>query len=79
MDNRLLKRIRDSVPQVELAGSKRERNVKGAFSLAGDPADSSVLLVDDVFTTGATVDECARVLLKGGAKRVDVLTVARTL
>ncbi len=79
VDDRILKRARDSVPQVELTGAEREKNVKGVFSLAGDPAERSVLLVDDVFTTGATVDECARVLLKGGAKRVDVFTVARTV
>jgi ComF family protein len=79
VDDRILKRVRDSVPQVELTGAKREKNVKGVFSLAGDPAEKTVLLVDDVFTTGATVDECARVLLKGGAKKVDVFTVARTV
>jgi len=74
---KVLKRIRDSVPQIELMGAKREENVKGVFSLEGDPESKTILLVDDVLTTGATVNECARVLLKGGARKIDVFTVAR--
>ncbi len=78
-DERVLRRIRDSIPQVQLMGAKRERNVKGVFSLEGDAAGMRLLLIDDVFTTGATVNECARVLRKGNAKRIDVFTVARAV
>lgn len=74
-----LARIRHTAPQVGMGHAERKANVKGAFEVVR-PADftgASVLLVDDVFTTGATVNECARVLLKAGAADVSVLTVAR--
>ena len=79
VDEKVLKRIRDSAPQIELMGAKREENVKGVFSLEGDPEGKTILLVDDVLTTGATVNECTRVLLKGGARKIDVFTVARAV
>jgi ComF family protein len=75
-----LRRIRNTVPQVDLGLSERARNVRGAFvvSRPGEIKDKHLLLVDDVFTTGATVRECAKVLKKSGAKSVFVLTLART-
>ena len=79
IDLRLLRRTKDSPPQIELTGSRREENVKGAFSLEGEPRGNTFLLIDDVFTTGATANECARVLIKGSAKRVDILTIARAV
>ena len=74
-----LVRLRHTVPQVGLNPKERRDNVKGAF---GVPAPDRVkgkhvLLIDDLFTTGATVRECARVLRRAGARRVEVLTVAR--
>lgn len=68
-------------PQVELSRSDRLTNVRGAFEVR-DPsaiAERSVLLVDDVLTTGATAHECAKALRKAGAAAVYVLTVARTV
>jgi len=74
-----LTRTRHTAPQVGLNPKERQDNVKGAFAVA-DPVrvkGQSVLLIDDLYTTGATVKECARVLRKAGARRVEVLTVAR--
>lgn len=76
-----LKRIRATRPQVLLKEKERMLNVKGAFAVK-NPANikgRKVLLIDDVFTTGATVNECAKVLKKAGAERIDVLTLARVV
>ena len=72
-------RTRHTPPQVGLNPKARQDNVKGAFAVP-DPGlvkGKTVLLVDDLFTTGSTVKECARVLRKAGARQVEVLTVAR--
>jgi len=75
-----LRKTRDTIPQIGIRDeSERRRNVKGAFSAAEDGRfkDRSVLLVDDVFTTGSTSDECSKMLLKSGAYKVQVLTLTR--
>ena len=79
IDLQLLRRAKDSPPQIALTGTRREQNVKGAFSLEGEPRGKTLLLIDDVFTTGATANECARMLVKGRAKEVDILTIARAV
>jgi ComF family protein len=77
----LLVRRHRTPSQAGLSRSGRQRNVKGAFAVRPSRgslvADARILLVDDVLTTGSTVSECARVLLRTGAARVDVLTLAR--
>jgi len=76
----LIERSRNTKSQTGLDRKKRLSNIKGAFHLK-DPSKiigKSILIVDDVMTTGATVNECAKVLMKGGAKEVNVLTLART-
>lgn len=81
LDRHNLRRVRWTKPQISLSASDRRTNVTGAFSLQ-DPGridGRRVLLVDDVLTTGSTVDECARMLKIGGAVEVTVVTVARAL
>jgi ComF family protein len=78
---RLLQKIKPTLPQVNLSGTEREKGVRGSFQIVGtkDLEGKTILLVDDVYTTGATVNECSKVLLAAGAERVDVFTLAHTL
>jgi len=75
-----LQRRRATPSQGRQSRAERKRNVAGAFAMKPGRlvAGLRVLLVDDVLTTGATATECARELLKAGAARVEVLTLART-
>jgi len=79
----LLLRRRSTPSQGRLDRAHRRANVAAAFAVrprhAGSVQDRRVLLVDDVMTTGATVDECARTLRRAGAAAVDVLTLARVV
>jgi ComF family protein len=76
-----LQRVRATPAQGHLTRAERRKNVKGAFRL--DPAQKAaiegktILLIDDVMTTGATINECARVLIDAGAKNAFALSLAR--
>ena len=78
-----LRRVRDTAPQAGLTSAKRRKNVSGAFQAARHGKNRtalegrSVLLIDDVMTTGATAASCARALKRGGARQVTLLTLAR--
>ncbi|HWI27613.1 MAG TPA: ComF family protein [Stellaceae bacterium] len=76
-----LVRRRRTPSQGKRNAAARERNVRAAFALkpGRDVRGKRILLIDDVFTTGATVGECARVLRRAGATSVSVLTLARTV
>jgi ComF family protein len=76
-----LERIRDTGSQTGMTRPQRQENMRGAFAVThpDQVAGREILLVDDVFTTGATVSECARMLKKSGAKKIFVATVARVL
>jgi ComF family protein len=78
-----LKRKRATVQQVGLSKAERATNVQGAFAVPAEEkaqvTGRRLVLVDDVLTSGATVDTCARALLRAGAAHVDVLTFARVV
>ncbi|HSA88651.1 MAG TPA: ComF family protein [Burkholderiales bacterium] len=78
LDLALCERSRDTPPQMELPLAERRRNVRGAFRCTRALAGASVAVVDDVMTTGATLDEVARALKAAGAARVVNWVVART-
>jgi ComF family protein len=75
----LCERTRESPPQMELPYDARQKNVRGAFRCTGNVIGANVALVDDVMTTGATLDELARTLKQAGALSVTNWVVARTL
>jgi ComF family protein len=75
----LLKRNKFTLTQTGLNKAEREQNIKGAFAVTNREKvrGENIILIDDVYTTGATINECAKMLLKAGAQKVSVLTLSR--
>lgn len=78
---KILYKIKNTVPQSSLNRKQREENAKGAYKIRNTTKlyNKKILLIDDIYTTGNTVNECAKVLMHNGVKREDigVLTVAK--
>jgi len=74
-------RTRNTIPQKGLNRKERNENIIGAFAINDNHLDSfthkNILLIDDVLTTGSTLNECARILKNAGSKTVNILTIAR--
>jgi ComF family protein len=79
IESRVVLRVRNTAPQTGLPYEDRAKNVRGAFRCNLDLFGASVAVVDDVMTTGATLNEVARVLKRAGASRVENLVIARTV
>jgi len=81
IDPHVLERHQWTRPQTGLSGAERRGNVKNVFRVKNPEKikNKKILLVDDVFTTGATVNECARILLRSKASEVNVFTFARAI
>ncbi|HUO44795.1 MAG TPA: ComF family protein [Burkholderiales bacterium] len=73
------RRIRDSAPQAALPWSERRKNIRGAFACGADLTGKRIAVIDDVLTTGATLDEIAKTLKRAGAAEVHGWVIARTL
>ncbi|MBQ7674395.1 MAG: ComF family protein, partial [Alphaproteobacteria bacterium] len=80
---RILMKIKKTLPQEGLSGKERRKNIVGSFGIDENfkdlIVDKNIVLIDDVFTTGATVNECSKVLKKFGAKTITVVTLARVV
>ena len=78
-----LRRVKATAQQVGLSRAERATNVQGAFRVPAERkaevAGRRLVLIDDVLTSGATIDACARALLRAGAAQVDVLVFARVV
>ena len=79
VDYKSLRKVRHTTPQIQCSGKQRTKNVRNAFEVISPEniQNKRIVLIDDVFTTGATLTECAKALEKAGAKSVDALTIAR--
>ena len=76
MKDNVLARIKYTDPQKQLNDKERRRNIKGAFIVRKEVWGKKIVLIDDIYTTGSTLDEAAKVLYKAGAEKVYFLTIS---
>lgn len=79
VSNAYLSRVRNTVPQASLPFKQRKHNIQHAFSLHDSNIPSHIALIDDVLTTGHTVNAAAKLLRQAGVERIEVWTIARTI
>jgi len=72
-----LKKFKLKKPQTSLSKKEREKNVKGTFKVIKEKLPENIIIIDDIYTTGATISECAKVLKKKGVKGIAGITLAR--
>lgn len=75
----VLKKTKETPPQTDVTGKERLKNIKNVFAASEEIKDLDLLVIDDVITTGATIRECAKALIKAGAKSVTVIALARSM
>ncbi len=75
----ILKKIKDNEAQSTLSQENRKQNVQGVYKITNSQllVNKNILLVDDIFTTGNTVNECSKILINAGAKKVGIFTIAK--
>jgi ComF family protein len=79
VEHTILNRVVNTTPQMKLPAKERKQNIRGAFQAENSIHGKNICIIDDVFTTGSTLNECAVTAMKAGAKSVSVITVARAV
>ena len=79
LENDILAKQKDNIAQSTLNKSEREENVKCVYKLVNENKvkNKKILLIDDIYTTGSTVNECSKILTNAGAKKIDIFTIAK--
>lgn len=78
-EEKILQKVKDIKPQSLLSKEEREKNIKGAYKVNGQQKiqNKKILLIDDIYTTGSTVNECSNELKEAGASEIDIFTIAK--
>ena len=79
MGDKVISKVKNNNTQSKLNKEERAENVKNVYKITSNKEiiNKNILLIDDIYTTGATLNECSRMLKQAGAKKIDVLTIAK--